>query len=131
MIFYFHYTRVCRGVIYHIMPNFICYSREKRVKVFRSFLCIIYDFIVFTKDSFLFTRVTFFFRKERFNSCLKITSFGTSGAAFQKNIFHGFLFQFSNQMSLLSKFLPCFSIALLGTCILGIQHMFTAYGTTV
>jgi hypothetical protein len=23
MIFYFHYTRVCRGVIYHIMPNFI------------------------------------------------------------------------------------------------------------
>jgi hypothetical protein len=32
MISYFHYTRVCRGVIYHIMPNFICYSREKRVK---------------------------------------------------------------------------------------------------
>jgi hypothetical protein len=46
---------------------------------------IIYDFIVFTKDNFLFTRVTFF-RKERFNSCPKITSFGTSRAAFQKII---------------------------------------------
>jgi hypothetical protein len=59
------------------------------------------------------------------NSCPKITSFGTSRAAFQKIIFHGFLFQFSNQISLLSKFLPCFSIALLG--ILGIQHMFAIY----
>ena len=66
-----------------------------------------------------------FFRTERFNSCPKITSFGTSRAAFQKIIFHGFRFQFSNQISLLSKFLPCFSIALLG--ILGIQHMFTVY----
>jgi hypothetical protein len=54
-----------------------------------------------------------FFRKERFNSCPKITSFGTSRAAFQKIIFHGFLFQFSNQISLLPKFLPCFSIAML------------------
>ena len=65
MIFYFHYTRVFRGVIYHIMPNFICYSREKkRVKVFWNFLCFICDFIVFTKVNFLFTRVTFFLEKK-------------------------------------------------------------------
>ena len=52
-------------------------------------------------------------------------SFGTSRAAFQKIIFHGFLFRFSNQISLLSKYSPWFSIVLLG--ILGIQHMFTVY----
>jgi hypothetical protein len=52
-----------------------------------------------------------FFRKERFNSCPKITSFGTSRAAFQKIIFHGFLFQLSNQISLLPKFLPCINDA--------------------
>ena len=36
----------------------------------------------------------------------KITSFGTSRAAFQKIIFHGFFFQFSNQISFLARHCP-------------------------
>ena len=47
-----------------------------------------------------------FLEKKGLNSCPKITSFGTSRAAFQKIIFHGFLFQFSNQISFLARHCP-------------------------
>ena len=116
MIFYFHDIRVCRGIIYHMLPNFICYSREKKELKFSETFFASFMILLFSQ------RIIFCSPElQRFNSCAKITSFDTSRAAFQNIIFHGFLFQFSNQISLLLKFLSCFSIALLG--ILGIQHL--------